>query len=182
MSISRLEQQLHDAREDAEHYKLERDYFKGVVFQQPHPERHYGRPQSPRLRRVSVAPSLAPSSATPGSDGSYGDYEEEIQEEERNVRRRTSNYHPVSGPPPNDTIASVPPPPQGFSTPAFPPVNLPPVHNALRNHQYSPHTGNFPVLQQPPSERVFNRDAFASDSTRYESPTWTSGQGQPRPH
>jgi hypothetical protein len=182
ISISRLEQQLRDALEDADYYRCERDYFKSIVFQQPHSERHYARPPSPRLRRHSVAPSLAPSSTTgPGSDGSYGDYEEEDRQEDRNVRRRTSNYHPVSGPPPNDPVASGPDP-QSYTAAALPPVNLPPVHSTPQNQPYpAHHQVNVSGPQQPSSERPVYRDPFGSDVTRYERPAWPPSHGQSRP-
>ncbi|KZM19554.1 sequence-specific DNA binding [Ascochyta rabiei] len=101
MSISRLEQQVRDAVDRADFYRTERDFFRSIVYQQPGAERHCARPASPILRRLSSAPSHAASSMNEaGSDGSYGDYEEDSCDVERNVRRRTSNYQPVSGPPP----------------------------------------------------------------------------------
>jgi hypothetical protein len=95
MGISRFEQQLRNALEDAEFYRNERDYFKGVVSQQPRAEEHHLRPTSPRLRKPSLAPSLAPPSTRGGSKDLYEDHEKEVREEERNVRRRTSNCHAV---------------------------------------------------------------------------------------
>ena len=52
-TISRLEHQLKDVSEDMDFYKRERDYFAGVVLQTPGGERHFPRPQSPRVRRDS---------------------------------------------------------------------------------------------------------------------------------
>ncbi len=145
ISISRLEQQLREAIEDAEYYRTERDYFKNIALQQPNSERHYARPPSPRLRRCSVAPSQAPSSTTgAGSDGGYGDYDDEPREEERNVRRRTSTYYPASGPPPSN-----------FPTPALPPVQSVPF-----GQPYMPH-----------SDRPIYRNPFGPDNGRYESTT-----------
>lgn len=181
MSISRLEQQVRDAIEDAEFYRKERDYFKAIVFQQPNPERHYARPPSPRLRRLSVAPSRAPSSASGhGSDGSYADYEEEYQEEERNVRRRTSNYHPVSGPPPTDATSSSSAS-HGYSVPTFPPVNPSPVQSAPYGQQFLPHQQTQPsAIQQPPPDRPVYRNPFTSDAGRYENRAWPPGPGEAR--
>ncbi|PZD33992.1 bZIP-2 domain containing protein [Pyrenophora tritici-repentis] len=53
MSISRLEQNVRDSTEDAEYYRSERDYWRSIAMQE-HPERHYARPPSPRLRRLST--------------------------------------------------------------------------------------------------------------------------------
>lgn len=179
MSISRLEQQLRDALEDAEFYRGERDYFKSIVFQQPRPDSHYARPPSPRLRRPSLPPSHAPSSTRGGSEDSYADYEDEIREEERNVRRRTSNYHPVSGPPPNEisgsSIAS-----QNYSS-AYPPINSAPSQGMSPAQQHPPREQMHPSNHQHmSSERPSYRDPFASDPARYENRSWTPSPGQPR--
>jgi hypothetical protein len=156
MSISRLEQQLRDAIEDAEFYRTERDYFKAIVFQQPRSDRLYERPTSPRLRRPSAPPSHAPSSTRAGSEDSYADYEEEIREEERNVRRRTSNYHPVSGPPPNE-MNGPGPNSQGYS-PIFPQAQR------FSTHEQA-HTSE---RQHVSMDRPMYRDPFALDG-RYEN-------------
>ncbi|KAF2845335.1 hypothetical protein T440DRAFT_545162 [Plenodomus tracheiphilus IPT5] len=174
MSINRLEQQVRDAVEDAEYYRRERDYFKSIVFQQPHPERHYARPPSPRLRRISVAPSLAPSSTDGlGSEGSFGEYDdEEAYEEERNVRRRTSNYQPPSGPAPT---ASIP------TGPAATPVNGSSAQNSSPATQYaSQQQGHLSGLHPSPSERPTYRDPFVSEPGRYDERHWTPAQGQAR--
>jgi hypothetical protein len=175
MSISRLEQQLRNALEDAEFYRNERDYFKGIVLQQPCAERHHVRPTSPRLRRPSLAPSLAPSSTRGGSEDSYGDYEEEIREEERNVRRRTSNYHPVSGLPPNELGGPDAGPP-GYAS-NFSSVNSAPTQAVPQAQQFHPREQGPYSGQQ---ERPVYRDPFASDNRRYENGSWTPSQGQPR--
>lgn len=176
MSISRLEQQLRNALEDAEYYRGERDYFKAIVFQQPSPERHYGRPPSPRLRRASL-PSLPPSTRG-GSVDSYADYEDEYREEERNVRRRTSNYQPVSGPPPTESHV-LGPDPQSFSTSTFPSANPPATQSTNKNQQTTPHEQSHPTtLQHPHPERPNYRDHFASDVGRYESRGWAPSQQQ----
>jgi hypothetical protein len=174
MSISRLEQQLRNALEDAEFYRNERDYFKTIVLQQPRAERHHVRPTSPRLRRPSLAPSLAPSSTRGGSEDSYGDYEEEDRDEERNVRRRTSNYHPVSGPPPNELGGPDAGPP-GYAS-NFSSVNSAPTQAVPQVQQFhSREQGQYAAQQ----ERPVYRDPFASDR-RYENGSWTPSQGQHR--
>ncbi|KAF1937341.1 hypothetical protein EJ02DRAFT_506064 [Clathrospora elynae] len=180
MSISRLEQNVRDSREDAEYYRSERDYWRSIAMQ-PHPERHYARPPSPRLRRRSVAPSLAPSSTTGnGSEASYDDYEEESHEEERNVRRRTSSYHPASGPPPTETPASSRDL-HGYPVPAFPPVNNPTAESAPQGHQYFEHQQAPSGPHQSTSERSVHRDPFASDAGRNHG-NWNPDQYQTRKH
>jgi hypothetical protein len=172
MSISRLEQNVRDSTEDAEYYRSERDYWRSIAMQ-VHPDRHYPRPQSPRLRRVSVAPSCAPSSTTGhGSDASYDDYEEEAYEEERNVRRRTNNYHPALGPHPTASTPHF----NGYSTPSCPSGNHTPVHNAPQGHQNMQQEHPAGPQQPPP------HDSFAPDSGRFEHRKWTPEQNQNRKH
>jgi hypothetical protein len=171
MSISRLEQQLRNALEDSEYYRVERDYFKAIVFQQPHAEDHYGRPPSPRLRRSSL-PSYAPSSTRGGSVDSYADYEEEHREEERNVRRRTSNYYPVSGPPPTELVAT------GSVSHSFavPPLQGTPHSQPHLSHEPAHATGSHPTRP----ERSSYRDTFTSDASQYEHGAWTPVHTQQR--
>jgi hypothetical protein len=167
MSISRLEQQLRDAIEDAEFYRVERDYFKAIVFQHPQSDRLHIRATSPRLRRPSLPPSHAPSSTRAGSEDSFADYEEEIREEERNVRRRTSNYHAVSGPPPNDINGSG----SGYQSrsSSFPPLTPTASQGMLQTQQFSPRGHPQQSGQNHLAlERPIYRDSFGSDE-RYEN-------------
>lgn len=182
ISISRLEQSVRDSNEDAAFYREERDYWRTIALQ-AHPERNYPRPQSPRLRRSSAAPSRGPSSTTGhGSEASFDDYEEEAREEElRNVRRRTSSYHPAMGSHQTDA------PPAGHDThpypvSAFPPASHPPTQNA-QVHQAPQHQQGQPSgLQHPSPERPIYRDPFAAEAGRYEHRAWTSEQTQSRKH
>lgn len=148
-SISRLEQRVREAEDRAVFYRTERDFFRSIVYQQPGADRHYPRQPSPVLRRLSSAPSRGPSSLNEGSDGSYGDYEED-RDAERNVRRRTGSYQP--GPSPIEANA-----------PPFAP------HNYQSSHGPSSHgpryamndQGHLPAMQQNMMERPLYRDSFA---------------------
>lgn len=178
MSISRLEAQLREAFEDAEFYRGERDFFKSIVFQQqPGAERVYVRPPSPRLRRVSVAPSNAPSSTTGAgsADSPFSGYDDDMRESDRNVRRRTSSYHPsaesvpmqVSGPPANF-------PPQGFAA-ANGDRSLP---QSFEPHEHRPSSE---IQQAPPHSRPILRDPFpSSDAGHYDNRNWAPGPGPGR--
>ncbi|KAF2654646.1 hypothetical protein K491DRAFT_600352 [Lophiostoma macrostomum CBS 122681] len=177
MSITRLEQQLRESLEDMEYYRNERDYFKSVVFQQPGAERHYARPPSPRLRRLSAAPSNAASSTGGGSGSSYSGYDDgdSARDSDRNVRRRTSSYHPASGPPPGQLNGSGPST-QHYSA-TFPSVNQPnqtgPPPNRSAPQPFDPREQRtFPELQPPPPPRPVLRDPFAADAGRYENRNW----------
>ncbi|PVH91913.1 hypothetical protein DM02DRAFT_663484 [Periconia macrospinosa] len=151
-SITHLETQLREALEDSEYYRGERDYFKSIVFQQPGAERHYARPPSPRLRRLSVAPSSAASSTTGGSSvGSpYSAYDDEG--EERNVRRRTSNYHPPPGQVPAPLNGSQPP--ANYPPPAFASINAPPPPHSRPPSFDARDEGSLPQMppQMPPQQ------------------------------
>lgn len=187
MSIARLEQQLRDAMEDRDFYRGERDYFQHIVYQQPGAERHYQRPSSPRLRRPSVAPSNAASSNTGGgSAGSpYSAYEDDDIEPDRNVRRRTSTYHPPLG----QINASMngTGPSSNYSSTAYPSVN--PVAAGIPSHhaqqQTQPHGFEardqrmHPEQQQLPGQRPQLHDPFSSEP-RYEQRHWAQAPGQAR--
>jgi len=187
MSISRLETQLREAFEDADFYRNERDYFKSVVFQQPGAERHYARPPSPRLRRVSIAPSNAPSSTTGAgsADSPYSAYDDDVRESERNVRRRTSNYQPPAESAPMQ-LNGPGGPPSGFSAPGFHSANGPPsagmAGNHSQPHSYDPRDQRPPLeLQHASHQRPVLRDPFApSDPGHYDNRGWGPGPGQGR--
>jgi hypothetical protein len=162
MSISRLQQQLNNAVEDANFYREERDRYRNLYLQQ---QPDIPGKLSPRLRRPSLPPSISASSTRGNSEDSYADYEEEVREEERNVRRRTSNYHPVSGPPPNDISGSG----QGSQASSFAPID-PLIPQRMPHGQTCLHHEQVHPSAQPPmtSERPVYHDPFASSPGRYE--------------
>ncbi|KAF2279393.1 uncharacterized protein EI97DRAFT_371162 [Westerdykella ornata] len=171
--ISRLEQELAEAREDADFYRSERDFFKAAVLERgPAEHHHYARPPSPRLRR----PSAAPSSTAGGSVSSFSGYDdaEPLGDGDRNVRRRTSSYHPASGPPPPHTNGSGPHPnPDAGPPPPPPPASTQPPQ------AFDPRTQRpLPDLQLPPAHRPVLRDPFAHDAGRYEGGNWGHGSNR----
>jgi hypothetical protein len=156
MCISRLEQQVRDAIDSVEFYRKERDYFRSIVYQQPGAERYHPRAASPQLMRLSAVPSQAASSVNDGgSDGSFGDYDDDTRDSERNVRRRTS-YHPASGASPTD---SVPPrlPLHEYRSSPFPPSS-----SSAMNHMTAHAAPYSPGVCEP----VY-RDPLAPDARRY---------------
>lgn len=171
-SISRLEQQLREAVEDAEYYRGERDYFKAVLTQQqPGADQHYARPPSPRLhRRHSTAPSS--NTGGGGSVSSYSTYDEPEntrdarEPADRNVRRRTSSYHPAAGPPPssapasaaaqNNTNGSAP------QSQHYPPAYSPQHHP---QQQQPPH----PSQQHPHQQHQHHQPTHTRHPQQYES-------------
>ncbi|TKA65421.1 hypothetical protein B0A49_12645 [Cryomyces minteri] len=91
-TISKLEQQLREATEDAEFYKRERDYFMQLVFQSPGGDRHFPRPQSPRHRRTASGGAAGGSSVSSGYGGDYHESELRSPQSERSTRRKTIEY------------------------------------------------------------------------------------------
>jgi hypothetical protein len=145
ISIFRLEQNVRNSNEDAKYYRFERDYWRSIAMQ-AQPERHITRPPSPRLRRVSVAPSRAPSfTAGHGS---------EMREEERNVPRRTSSYHPAIGLHHIDVSAP------SHESCGYPASTLRPVNP----HHQQVHSAG----PQPSAKRPAYRDSFPPEANRYE--------------
>ncbi|KAK4985743.1 hypothetical protein LTR50_005765 [Elasticomyces elasticus] len=105
-TISKLEQQLRDATEDAQFYKNERNYFTGIMMQIPGTERHFPRPPSPRHRRAASAATAAGSSASAGfmniQESGLGS-----PESNRSIRRRTSTFSLPAPAPPMHTIPPI---------------------------------------------------------------------------
>jgi hypothetical protein len=85
ISISRLEQQLHNTIEDARFYRRERNRYRDLYLQQ-HPD--IPGKLSPRLSRPSLR-SLPTSPAVGTSEDSYGDCKDEVCEKERNIPGRS---------------------------------------------------------------------------------------------
>ncbi|KAF2132179.1 hypothetical protein P153DRAFT_285140 [Dothidotthia symphoricarpi CBS 119687] len=163
VSISRLEQQLRNALEDADYYRGERDHFKSVLYQQPGAERHCARPSSPRLRRLSISISHPTSPTTvDGSEESYAGYEEESHDSERNVRRRTSSYHPVVGPSPTEFNN----PSDNYSAPMFSSANRSTIPGSSPIQHAPPQEQGLP--RQSYLERPDYRGSFGSDAGRYQ--------------
>lgn len=167
-TISRLEHQLRDALEDVEHYRSERDFFRALASQHANAEHQHTRPVSPRLRRPSVAFSNAPSSnGAGGSISSYSAYEEmETEDLDRNVRRRTSSYHPPAGLlplPGSNTPGSTIHGQSGSSQVAAPlqSQSQPLQHYDVRDRSFN-------VFRQPQPDRPVLRNPFAQDAARYQ--------------
>ncbi|KAH8622894.1 hypothetical protein AA0119_g13388 [Alternaria tenuissima] len=163
ISIFRLEQNVRDSNEDTEYYRSERDYWRSIAMQALS-ERHIIRPPSPRLRRVSVALLRAPSfRAGHGSEASHDGYKKEMHEEERNVRRRTSSYHPAIGP--HHTDVSAPSHKScGYHAFTYGSVN----HALAQGHQYLQHQQAQFAGPQPTAKRPAYRDSFPPEANRYE--------------
>ena len=103
-SISRLESKVRELSEDKDFYRMERDYFRQLVYNSPAQSQVVPRPPSPRRRKTSIDTS---STGTPEwqQNGERGN------DDGRNQRRRISSYYetsPVQGPP--SALPQGPPP------------------------------------------------------------------------
>lgn len=103
-NIAKLEHQVRELAEEKEYYRLERDYFRSLVKNNPGQPQIGPRPTSPRQLR------LAPQNGPGPYPNSQWQNAEESPRMARNTRRRTSSYVP----------------PQGLA----PPVSIPPLHTA----------------------------------------------------
>ena len=94
-TIAKLEHQMMEIREEREHYRQERDYFRDMVYSSPSKSQVTPRPPSPRQRNMApIGGNLAAS--TPQWQGP----EERGGQLGRNTRRRTSAYTPTYDLPP----------------------------------------------------------------------------------
>ena len=102
-TITKLENRAKDLAEDVEHYRRERDYLANVVLNGPDGQRHFPRPQSPRLRRVASGRTRTRNSSSATSEYASGqEMSNRDSISERNVRRRTQSFTSdaqVQGPP-----------------------------------------------------------------------------------
>ncbi|MCJ1447727.1 MAG: hypothetical protein MMC23_008238 [Stictis urceolatum] len=115
-TIQKLESKLRQVGEEKEYYRMERDYFRGLVYNSPAQVHVTPRLPSPKQRQLSEGSSNG--TAEWQQSGERG------SDDGRNQRRRVSGF--VEGPPPG------PPPPQ-------PPVQnqQPPPHYPPGPYQYS---------------------------------------------
>ena len=92
-NIAKLEGQIREMEEEREHYRKERDYFREVAARNSGQPHLLPRPISPRQRRhASMGGAMGF-----GNVQFQGDPSRNVG---RNTRRRTSNYVPPTGPPP----------------------------------------------------------------------------------
>ncbi len=114
-NIAKLELQIREMEEEREHYRRERDYFREVAVRSPGQPHLLPRPISPRQRRhASMGGAMGFGNLQfQGSEGGN-------RNGGRNTRRRTSNYVPPTGPPPQSaepqpSISQFEQPPQSMS-------------------------------------------------------------------
>ena len=116
--ISRLEQQLKDAKEDAEFYRRERDYLATALLQLQGGDQHFPRPSSPRQRRD---PDDSESGAGSGSGSYASPFQSHIQPNipMRDQGPRSATYSPVAAGPPTAAPRTA-----GYQS-AYPPLQDP---------------------------------------------------------
>ena len=128
-TISKLETQIRDIGEEKEYYRIERDYFRNLVYSTPAQAQVVPRMPSPRQRKISQSGHLGQVVSN-----QYSQPEERGNQAARNTRRRTSGYTPAGDIPQSSMPAPNPPP-------GFPPSPLPFPHPGIRGP---------PLLNRPP--------------------------------
>jgi hypothetical protein len=154
-TISKLEQRLKAAADDADFYKRERDYLAGVLLQIPGGDRHFPRPQSPRHRRSSTITSAMSASGSAGYLSGSEQFAPRSPEQGRNVRRRTSVHSLPPPPPPPQMSMSGPPSTPGFAGPQYartPLAPQPPQYHPGSTTLPSPLGGGGASHLPPPSQ------------------------------
>ncbi|GAB7353695.1 hypothetical protein MBLNU459_g4099t1 [Dothideomycetes sp. NU459] len=139
VTIAKLEQQLKNVAEDADFYKRERDTLATIVHQMPGGERHFPRPQSPRVRRNVSNPTTS----------MRGQREEHSPEIGRNVRRRTSSF-PMTSTPATQVVSHASQAPVTVYAPPPPPV-IPQQPQSQQYFQAQPPVPAPPVMMQSAS-------------------------------
>lgn len=139
--ISKLEQRLKAASDDADFYKRERDYLAGVLMQVPGGDRHFPRPQSPRHQRSATI--AMGTSANTGYLSGPDQYVPRSPDQNRNVRRRTSVHSLPPPPPPPGPMSGAPQNTSGFGGQTYSRTPLAP-----QSHQYNP-AGSTPTMPSP---------------------------------
>ena len=135
-TISKLENQIREIGEEKEYYRLERDYFRGLVYSSSAQAQVVPRLPSPRLRKFSQAGNIGTM-----VESQWQQPEERGGQAGRNTRRRISAYAPnyeqssttmaaptqSPGYPPTPPMQFSHPPPRTASSVARPPPSgLPP--------------------------------------------------------
>jgi hypothetical protein len=174
-TISKLEQRLKAAADDADFYKRERDYLAGILLQVPGGDRHFPRPQSPRHRRSSTIASTMSASGSAEYMSGPEQFVQRSPEQGRNVRRRTS-VHSLPPPPPPPGPMSRPPSTPGFAGPHYARAPLAPQPSQYHSSsttlpsplgggdashlpppsQPSQHIGSSTLMQAPPQTGPWN--------------------------
>ena len=88
-TISKLETQLREMSEEREYYRVERDYFRGIVYNSPAQAQVVPRLPSPRQRKFSQSGNVGTM-----VDSQWQQSEERGGQAGRNTRRRISAYGP----------------------------------------------------------------------------------------
>ena len=112
-TIGKLESQIRDLDEEREYYRLERDYFRGLVYSTNAQGLVVPRMPSPRQRKAAQHPRAG------SHAGSHWDpADERGGQNGRNTRRRISSYTPTYEHPPHGPGTPAPPPPHVYANPA----------------------------------------------------------------
>ena len=153
-TITKLETQIRDLSEERDYYRVERDYFRGIVYSTSAQALVVPRVPSPRLRK--------PAHSSGGS--SRGDAPWEASDDRgvqtgRNTRRRIDSFTPTYELPPPGMAPPNPSPAFPTAAPSFPfPKTEPRAHTPLQRPSVLPgphRMGPFDPAGHPGYERAW---------------------------
>ncbi|KAI9689002.1 MAG: hypothetical protein M1822_000739 [Bathelium mastoideum] len=142
-TISRLEQQLKDAKEDADFYRRERDYLGAALLQLQGGDHHFPRPASPRQRRDHG------SSESGSGSGSYASPFQSQRQPSVPLREQgpgSAGYSPTASAPPTAL-------PRGAYQSAYPPLQDAARQPARVTRSVPPGSQPLPPTQQQPPQQ-----------------------------
>ena len=153
-TITKLETRIRDLSEERDYYRVERDYFRGIVYSTSAQALVVPRVPSPRLRK-----SAQSSGGAPRSDTQWEQSEDRGAQTGRNTRRRINSFTPTYELPPPGMAPPNPLPAFSTATPSFPfPKTEPRANTPLQRPSVlsGPHRmGPFDPVGHPGYERAW---------------------------
>ena len=153
-TITKLETQIRDLSEERDYYRVERDYFRGIVYSTSAQALVAPRVQSPRLRK-----SAQSSGRASRGDAQWEQSEDRGAQAGRNTRRRINSFTPTYELPPPGMAPPNPSPAFSNAAPSFPfPKTEPRAHTPLQRPSVlsGPHRmGPFDPVGHPGYERTW---------------------------
>ncbi|MCJ1404648.1 hypothetical protein MMC11_007874, partial [Xylographa trunciseda] len=153
-TITKLESQIRDLSEERDYYRVERDYFRGIVYSTSAQALVVPRVPSPRLRKSSQS-----SGGAPRSEAQWEQSEDRGAQTGRNTRRRINSFTPTYELPPPGMAPPIQSPAYPNAPPSFTfPKTEPRAHTPLQRASVlsGPHgLGPFDPAGHPPYERAW---------------------------
>ncbi|MCJ1387886.1 hypothetical protein MMC18_000729 [Xylographa bjoerkii] len=153
-TITKLETQIRDLSEERDYYRVERDYFRGIVYSTSAQALVVPRVPSPRLRNSSQSSGGASRGET-----QWEQSDDRSAQTGRNTRRRINSFTPTYELPPPGMAPPVQSPAYSSAAPSFTfPKTEPRAHTPLQRPSVlsGPHRlGPFDTVGHPAYERAW---------------------------